>query len=68
MTRFIPFLVAILAAVIFIVSDYGQTEVIYDCREAHWHPDIPVEVKNQCRRIMKEYYEKEREERKIIRT
>ena len=23
----------------------------YDCRDAHWHPDYPVEVKQECARL-----------------
>ncbi len=69
MTRFIPIIVAILAVVILITTDFGHSRtVIYDCRDAHWHPDYPVEVKNQCREIMKEHYEKEQEKRKLIIT
>ncbi len=68
MTRFIPFIVALAAIVILLTTDFGKSgTVIYDCREAHWHPDYPIEVKNECKRIMKEHYEKE-QERKLIRT
>jgi len=24
---------------------------VYDCGMAEWHPDIPVEVKEECRRL-----------------
>jgi|LauGreDrversion2_2_1035103.scaffolds.fasta_scaffold67663_3 hypothetical protein len=24
---------------------------VYDCGMAEWHPDIPVEVKEECRKI-----------------
>ncbi len=24
---------------------------IYDCGMAEWHPDIPVEVKQECRKL-----------------
>ena len=23
----------------------------YDCRDAHWHPDYPIEVKQECARL-----------------
>lgn len=51
------------AALVF--SDFGRnTTVVYDCRDAHWHPDVPIEVKKQCREIMKERLEEmQREER-----
>lgn len=31
----------------------GRT-VVYDCRIAEFHPDIPPQVKEECRRILKE--------------
>jgi hypothetical protein len=24
---------------------------VYDCRDAHWHPDYPIEVKQECARL-----------------
>jgi hypothetical protein len=27
--------------------------VIYDCSIAEWHPDIPIEVREECRKIRK---------------
>ena len=54
---------AILAAVILFFSDFGKSEtVIYDCRDAHWHPDVPIEVKKQCREIIKERLEEIKKE------
>lgn len=68
MSRFVPVIVALVAVLILITTDFGRSNtVIYDCRDAHWHPDYPIEVKNECKRIMKEHYEKERAG-KIIRT
>jgi hypothetical protein len=29
-------------------SDFGESGRYYDCREAHWHPDYPIGVKEQC--------------------
>lgn len=56
---------AIAAAIILCFTDFGRSQtVIYDCRDAHWHPDVPIEVKKQCREIMKERLEEmQREER-----
>lgn len=69
MTKFIPLIVALIAIIILFTTDFGRTQgVIYDCRDAHWHPDYPIEVKKQCKEIMKQYYEKQREERKLIIT
>lgn len=43
---------------ILVWSNFGTSShsKVYDCREAHWHPDYPVEVKRQCRELMEEYY------------
>jgi hypothetical protein len=41
-------------------TDIGKSRTItYDCRDAHWHPDYPIDVKEECRRLMHEYYQKE---------
>ena len=42
-----------------IFTDFGKGRTIrYDCRDAHWHPDVPVEVKKQCQELMKQRLEK----------
>lgn len=48
----------LIVVAILILSNFGESRhtKVYDCREAHWHPDYPVEVKQQCREIMEEYY------------
>jgi hypothetical protein len=42
----------------------GPLGKIYDCRDAHWHPDVPIDVKKECRRLMLEELEKLREKEK----
>jgi hypothetical protein len=38
-----------------IFTDFGKSRTIrYDCRDAHWHPDVPVEVKKQCQELMQQ--------------
>jgi hypothetical protein len=34
---------------------------VYDCGMAEWHPDIPPEVKKQCRELKKQEWKKENE-------
>lgn len=34
---------------------------VYDCGMAEWHPDIPLEVKKQCRERMQHEWKKENE-------
>jgi hypothetical protein len=53
-------LATLIAVCVFVFTDFGKNKTVtYDCREAHWHPDYPVEVKEECRRLMYEYYQKE---------
>lgn len=64
----------LIATIVLIFTNYGNSGervIRYDCRDAHWMPDIPVEVKQECQRIMYERWKKEQEEeraRKTIRT
>jgi hypothetical protein len=40
----------------FVFVNYLQpNEVAYDCRLAEISPDFPPEVRNECRKMMKEY-------------
>jgi hypothetical protein len=72
--RWIIALAGIVAVAILVLSDFGShREVVYDCRDAHWHPDVPIEVKRQCAEMFKEHRDKIRREElekqgKIIRT
>ena len=34
---------------------------VYDCSLAEWHPDIPVEVKKQCRELKQQEWKKQNE-------
>ena len=38
------------AVFVLIVTNFEPTGKVYDCRMAEWHPDIPKEVKEECRR------------------
>lgn len=42
-----------------VVMDYTPQSRVYDCSLAETHPDYPVEVKIECRRLLKEYNDKE---------
>ncbi len=49
--------------IILTLSDFGKdSTVIYDCRDAHWHPDVPIAVKRECQKLMQEELRKLREE------
>jgi hypothetical protein len=47
-------LLLIVCVIILIFSDFaeGPRAKVYDCRDAHWHPDIPIEVKKQCQELL----------------
>jgi hypothetical protein len=54
--------------IVLVVSNFGsngERVVRFDCRDAHWMPDIPVEVKRECDRIMYERWKQEQEERRL---
>jgi hypothetical protein len=45
----------IIAVTILVSTNFGAgTTVIYDCRIAEFHPDYPVEVKQECRKLIKD--------------
>ena len=53
-------LIIIAVIIILAFTDFGKSRTImYDCRDAHWHPDYPIDVKEECRKLMHEYYQKE---------
>ena len=37
---------------------------VYDCGMADWHPDIPVEVREECRRLRYENWKEQQMEEK----
>jgi hypothetical protein len=60
------FAVLLAFAVVFILlmSDYGDDRVrVYDCSMSEWHLDIPVEVKQECRRRQYEHYKQEQKDK-----
>lgn len=63
---------ALAAALSLMLTDFGDSQgKVYDCRDAHWHPDVPIEVKRECSRIMHEHLKKQIEEeskKRVIRT
>lgn len=50
--------------VILALSGFGTAKGrVYDCGMAEWHPDIPKEVKEECRRIHYEEWKRQQEEK-----
>jgi len=60
--------VAVIICVIFLVSLDQPKGKIYDCGMAEWHPDIPIAVKEECRRIRYEEWKRRHynEQQKVI--
>jgi hypothetical protein len=54
-------IISIVCVCILVFTDFarGDRVVVYDCRDAHWHPDVPVEIKKACSEMFKERYQKE---------
>jgi hypothetical protein len=63
--RLIIAVLLIFSVYVLVYSDFGKNRVVrYDCRDAHWHPDVPVEVKQECQKLMYEEWKKKEDERK----
>ena len=55
-----------LIVLVLIFTDFGDSRVrVYDCGMADWHPDIPVEVKEECRRIRYEEWKRQNDKNRI---
>jgi len=54
MERIIVSVVCLCAVLIIVFSDYGTEAKVYDCGMAEWHPDIPNEVRDACRKLRQE--------------
>ena len=62
--RTIVIILIIASICVLVLTDFGRGQtVVYDCRDAHWHPDVPVEVKKQCSELIYKQW-KEKNERK----
>ncbi len=47
---------------ILVTNEWRDRGRVYDCGMAEWHPDIPKEVKEECRRIRHKEKEKQFEQ------
>lgn len=63
--QYIAIVILLIACIsILTLSDFGKNRtVVYDCRDAHWHPDVPVEVKKECSRLIYEEWKRQQNER-----
>jgi hypothetical protein len=63
----IVLVVMIAALLMLLFTDWGPQGRVYDCGMAEWHPDIPTEVKEECRKMRMEDFQRQQPlERKTI--
>ena len=54
-------IISLISVLVLIFSDFGKSQaVIYDCGMAEWHPDIPKQVKEECRKLREEQRKQEK--------
>lgn len=61
-------IILFLLAMFIVFTDFGPEGKVYDCGMAEWHPDIPNEVREECRKLRREFYEQEKSQHKTIST
>ena len=49
----------VITFLVVILYDHAPRGKVYDCTLAEISPDYPIEVKQECRRLLKEYNDKE---------
>jgi hypothetical protein len=48
------FVILLMIVIIILLIGSSPEGKYYDCRDAHWHPDYPIEVKQECARLRME--------------
>ena len=51
--------ICVITFLVVVLYDYSPQGKVYDCTLAEISPDYPIEVKQECRRLLKEYNDKE---------
>jgi hypothetical protein len=59
--RIIIIVATVASVLILLFSDFGKQGKYYNCRDAHWHPDYPVEVRKQCSELLYEELMRQKE-------
>ncbi len=53
-------IITIIAMLVLLFSSFGENRtVVYDCRMSEISPDFPLEVKEECRKLLKEHLDNE---------
>ena len=60
MTRIL--IIFLVIVIIVLLINYSPEGRYYDCRDAHWHPDYPPEVKQECARLHIEEWRRRHQE------
>jgi hypothetical protein len=56
----IAVILCVLAVSIMVFTEFGKHQVrVYDCSMAEISPDFPIEVRNECRKLRLEEYQKQ---------
>ena len=64
MKNMIVVILLFIAVFVLVFTDFGKNQTVaYDCRDAHWHPDVPVQVKKECSKLMYELWKQQQEEK-----
>ena len=59
--RLILLVVLLMILLFLIFGHWGDSRVrVYDCGMAEWHPDIPTDVRDECRKLRQEQFQIER--------
>jgi hypothetical protein len=66
--KLIAAILTVIALLFLLFADLGPQARVYDCGMAEWHPDIPKEVKEECRKMRQEHFQQQQIERKTIST
>ena len=57
--RTITISLIIFAVLVFWFTDFGSQGKVYDCSLAEIHPDYPIFVKEECRKLKEQYRKQE---------
>jgi hypothetical protein len=58
-------ILSIVCIYVLLFTDFGNQGKVYDCSLAEWHPDIPLQVRAECRRLQLEQQQEERNKTRL---
>jgi hypothetical protein len=54
-------ILSFIAIIFFVIGNWElPTSKYYSCRDLEFHPDVPPQVKTECRKLIREQLEEER--------